>query len=216
MRAGRRDQGANHSESPNRSKGCSPAARTDTSQLISVAYKLGGSPPRARGHAPLSCRTNPSIPVHPRVRGDMVGIPLDLMPAHGSPPRARGHARATTARKHRQRFTPACAGTWSSMRTELSAPETERGSPPRARGHVPPALPANPVRRFTPACAGTWSPSSCRSASGSVHPRVRGDMSLSGPGCTNANGSPPRARGHDGEGDEPLRINRFTPACAGT
>jgi len=90
------------------------------------------------------------------------------------------------------------------------------GSPPRARGHVVVHLGDLDAVRFTPACAGTCDALPARMACSSVHPRVRGDMSDSGPGCTSAIGSPPRARGHAHHAALAVSLHRFTPACAGT
>ena len=153
--------------------------------------------------------------------------------ATGSPPRARGRRADRPRQPGRRRFTPAGAGTAPAAgsgsarrpvhprgrgdgRNERSGMERCSGSPPRARGRRPPGRRGVGGDRFTPAGAGTaWSSSRVTSPP-PVHPRGRGD----GRGITREQqhdpGSPPRARGRPvGRGDQ-KRVERFTPAGAGT
>ncbi len=90
------------------------------------------------------------------------------------------------------------------------------GSPPRARGHDNNRLNAKHWVRFTPACAGTWGADTSAERESSVHPRVRGDMSIACSICTGKAGSPPRARGNVSLIGVEAVGRRFTPACAGT
>src|SRR5690606_33146794 len=65
-------------------------------------------------------------------------------------------------------------------------------------------------------CAGTSRSRRGRRGKGAVHPRVRGDLSVTPPVVTSRRGSPPRARGPRRNANGIGVHERFTPACAGT
>ena len=174
-------------------------------------YDLG-SPPRARGH--LSAESEQQI-------------------SPGSPPRARGARLWCLCRCHRDRITPACAGSTSGLRevaqqrvdhprvrgehlTPCALRIATSGSPPRARGAPDSHRRLRVQGRITPACAGSTSTRTCCRSSHWDHPRVRGEHSIVHPPCERFPGSPPRARG----ARLPLRQRHFgdriTPACAGS
>ena len=167
------------------------AGTWDTAEADAVTY--AGSPPRARGHAPVGRTRRLGSPVHPRVRGDMLNGVLKPKADYGSPPRARGHVHPAVARREDGRFTPACAGTCpcfdslrpahpvhprvrGDMEVRVWSWTTKSGSPPRARGHALARRSDRRDERFTPACAGTCA----------------GLMKFEDA----VYGSPPRARGH--------------------
>ena len=102
------------------------------------------------------------------------------------------------------------------MGSKAPQAEGEVGSPPRARGHVPQLGQVSSPDRFTPACAGTCDDMDELFFTLSVHPRVRGDMSLRPRSRGHEGGSPPRARGHGSTSCSVFAGFRFTPACAGT
>ena len=114
------------------------------------------------------------------------------------------------------RFIPACAGNartagrfWSGSpvhprvrgERELAAffLPPSAGSSPRARGTPSPHKQAPKSTRFIPACAGNANADDRHSATGSVHPRVRGERRLSCHAITSSAGSSPRARGNAGQ-----------------
>ena len=95
------------------------------------------------------------------------------------------------------------------------APPVFNGSSPHARGT--PWLDARFVTqvRFIPACAGNAFHSSTFCRISSVHPRMRGERTLSLPVTTASGGSSPHARGTQTRRTLPMPATRFIPACAG-
>ena len=71
------------------------------------------------------------------------------------------------------------------------------------------------VTRITPACAGRRCKYSIICHKGWDHPRVRGEKTANGNYGSEQEGSPPRARGEDGENSDLRRGDGITPACAG-
>ncbi len=151
----------------------------------------------------------------------------------GSPPLARGPHGQLGEVERAGRLTPARAGTTpESVRRRLFLPAHPRsrgdhdgrqvsvavayGSPPLARGPLP--MPVQPLclQRLTPARAGTTeAPSTCV-ACRPAHPRSRGDHVLRGLLRHVRRGSPPLARGPRRRGHRIQRLQRLTPARAGT
>ena len=178
-----------------------------------LAPWAAGSPPRARGHGACERQHPRERAVHPRVRGDMIAFWTWLLGSLGSPPRARGHAVVAGGELGHERFTPACAGTW----TAQMLPTVVSPVHPRVRGDMHTDIVCTfDDSRFTPACAGTWSPRTQGRCGPTVHPRVRGDMPNAEGLKRGKDGSPPRARGHDPISRLHRHAVRFTPACAGT
>ncbi len=189
--------------------------------------------PACAGTTSRQHRASSPQPVHPRMRGDNRSRRLTSSRRCGSPPHARGQQRGHPEYEQRVRFTPACAGTtqygWfrqphspvhPRMRGDNPIPpiriQAAHGSPPHARGqrHEPPTL--RKRERFTPACAGTTGVEPGDARPPAVHPRMRGDNSVSASERSRPSGSPPHARGQLVCTREGFRCRRFTPACAGT
>ncbi len=209
-----------------------PRVRGEQRSFEVFAETRHGSSPRARGTVPRSSvdqpsqrfipacagnRTRPSASaalstVHPRVRGEQGQQGDRIVMSAGSSPRARG----TAALPHRVagvfRFIPACAGNRESDTRSLSA---NSGSSPRARGTAMVICRRVRFYRFIPACAGNSQHESAPVRRQTVHPRVRGEQSISARHVFAGQGSSPRARGTgnallpNGYGE------RFIPACAG-
>ena len=92
---------------------------------------------------------------------------------------------------------------------------TVTGSSPRARGTGRPAIPGRHEQRFIPACAGNGGTRVSRGAGRAVHPRVRGERSMTAFLASSSGGSSPRARGTDSRHRCAPGGGRFIPACAG-
>ena len=134
----------------------------------------------------------PTLPDHPRVRGEHTTNTDHADGPSGSSPRARGALPRFRILGTKNRIIPACAGstypprhhpsrTWDHPRVRgehVSRPLSavvHDGSSPRARGAREGHSEGKEARRIIPACAGsTWSSRSTRSRS-SDHPRVRGE-----------------------------------------
>ena len=89
------------------------------------------------------------------------------------------------------------------------------GSSPRARGTQPKTAWAQPKPRFIPACAGNTAASHNNGTGITVHPRVRGEHTLTSAAGRGPDGSSPRARGTPFAQKEAVKKIRFIPACAG-
>ena len=169
--------------------------------------------PACAGNSGRRTSRSPRSPVHPRVCGEL--------------PRDGGWLAAQS------RFIPACAGnSWGGS----FDPATANGSSPRVRGTHGRDVAFARRHRFIPACAGNSSLISLSCDSGSVHPRVCGELGELVappvprrrfiPACAGnswggsfdpatANGSSPRVRGTHGRDVAFARRHRFIPACAG-
>ena len=150
--------------------------------------------------------------VHPRVCGELTPAnPLQLNTV-GSSPRVRGTDIAVASAYAQRRFIPACAGNWSQWPAddptrpvhprvcgELDSPcsiKTDRcGSSPRVRGTGTLRTDDFVVERFIPACAGNWRTILAVNPSVQVHPRVCGELTMSGSYYDGIGGSSPRVRG---------------------
>ena len=90
-----------------------------------------------------------------------------------------------------------------------------RGSSPRARGTAGTDIYRMAVRRFIPACAGNRARALIPRPPSPVHPRVRGEQTLTLVLSGTGHGSSPRARGTADWLSAAHRCRRFIPACAG-
>ncbi len=150
----------------------------------------------------------------------------------GSSPRARGTGLPLPSSAFLHRFIPACAGNSEEppdqdhrlavhprvrgeQRFTALAISRLDGSSPRARGTVTTCRMGEAGIRFIPACAGNRPTTYKGPRWSAVHPRVRGEQSVSCLSFTAPFGSSPRARG---TADRPMLddlLERFIPACAG-
>ena len=89
------------------------------------------------------------------------------------------------------------------------------GSSPPARGILSGGLPLGFLRRFIPACAGNTSIASLGMFQRPVHPRLRGEYTITGLRVVASSGSSPPARGIRPFLVDKLHHYRFIPACAG-
>ena len=89
------------------------------------------------------------------------------------------------------------------------------GSPPLARGTGKQRELNSHRLGITPACAGNRSPAQQNPPAAQDHPRLRGEQGNPACAASRALGSPPLARGTDGEIRRRKRRDGITPACAG-
>ena len=170
--------------------------------------------------------------VHPRARGEQGCMsPLDKA-IDGSSPRTRGTAQTSCLRAASRRFIPAHAGNRNSSRVsgrprtvhprargeQVLVKRTRRdstGSSPRTRGtgHYDAALQILPG--FIPAHAGNRPCRGGDTLAAAVHPRARGEQSVTARCSAAASGSSPRTRGTGHMGGEHGTETRFIPAHAG-
>ena len=173
-----------------------------------------------------------SVTVHPRWRGEHIGL-LAVEVAHfGSSPLARGTPSRPLTITGNERFIPAGAGntaTWSirwrcrpvhpRWRGEHLFKALARcfagGSSPLARGTLAVGLAQGADERFIPAGAGNTARSRGTARCGAVHPRWRGEHEVRAPGCGSRDGSSPLARGTRRCASPRSGSRRFIPAGAG-
>ena len=108
---------------------------------------------------------------HPRMRGEKLSRPPDMLSRRGSPPHARGKGSYLKRLKTSVGITPACAGKSSAIFAAVSACRdhprmrgekgqkalfrvANTGSPPHARGKAVHVCPGAAAAGITPACAG--------------------------------------------------------------
>ena len=170
--------------------------------------------------------------VHPRGRGEHCSSVARTRSAAGSSPRARGTLLPVCWPAFPARFIPAGAGNTPARAWNSSAPAVHprgrgehitgapgagksAGSSPRARGTRCGARGLPVHRRFIPAGAGnTTSPGRWRRRA-TVHPRGRGEHSMTIMVQALGHGSSPRARGTLSRLGCEFRGVRFIPAGAG-
>ena len=205
-----------------RGKGVQPR---DKRVAVGITPACAGK--RGSGSPPRSCRRD-----HPRVCGEKIEMPYELLLKEGSPPRVRGKARQQVLVQFQAGITPACAGKSPSRRqrmphsrdhprvcgeksgSSLPTPQTI-GSPPRVRGKVQLLQRGITRERITPAYAGksagrAATPTRCRD-----HPRACGEKCPPGKFFFMTVGSPPRVRGKVCPVNLSGERRRITPACAG-
>ena len=107
-----------------------PRLRGDRAESAIAEVNSGGSSPPARGSAcraghtftfqrfipacagigPALALATAPVPVHPRLRGDRIGLSVSSALLGGSSPPARGSAQSSSCKTPCGRFIPACAG----------------------------------------------------------------------------------------------------------
>ena len=174
----------------------------------------------------------PSIPVHPRPRGEHYGPSRHGGADRGSSPPARGTPSRLAARQTLRRFIPARAGNTAAPRAPKCwrrvhpRPRGEHsfsvwreldytGSSPPARGTQPLAKPNLLRHRFIPARAGNTSDEFLGHRVSPVHPRPRGEHSSTSNCRSGSTGSSPPARGTRRFAGPDQVDERFIPARAG-
>ena len=188
-----------------------PRLRGELKESIASRWPKVGSSPLARGTlaAPLfgadlgrfipACAGNSLqaslkirfMSVHPRLRGELKFDTLPKLNQDGSSPLAR------------------------ELTSLPIGQPIASGSSPLARGTpYPPNAPAFD-RRFIPACAGNSRIIEKSNRLLSVHPRLRGELSIQLCEPTMRVGSSPLARGTHPRKACSLPLTRFIPACAG-
>ena len=170
--------------------------------------------------------------VHPRLRGELLPAGPHQRRTGGSSPLTRG-----THEVHRQvyvhpRFIPAYAGNSKKvahraflepvhprLRGELNgtpwANSIRDGSSPLTRGTLYPHLYPPSGNRFIPAYAGNSTKRGPGRRSGTVHPRLRGELTGTAVKFPIASGSSPLTRGTHNAPDNQKHRCRFIPAYAG-
>ena len=171
--------------------GSSPRAR-GTGARFSLDDELYRFIPASAGNGRDGCRDGTRGAVHPRERGERVGLGDVSGPLGGSSPRARGTADQERSLRRQIRFIPASAGNGgpaSRLLPMTAVHPRERGerrrffardlnghgSSPRARGTERDRQRVLWCRRFIPASAGNGDALYDRSHGPAVHPRERGE-----------------------------------------
>ena len=188
--------------------------------------------PAHAGNRLQSSRRAAGRGVHPRARGEQRQFRMSSALYDGSSPRTRGTGRPHRRSARRCRFIPAHAGNSAGYASRGREPavhprargEQDRpaeaspswaGSSPRTRGTVARGQNIEDGARFIPAHAGNSTAKSAKKGVRSVHPRARGEQSLTMCASAWASGSSPRTRGtaHAAASHSPKL--RFIPAHAG-
>ena len=211
--------------------GSSPLARGTQPHERGAGPSQRFIPARA-GNTPSAGRGRCGGPVHPRSRGEHVGIYDVDHGNHGSSPLARGTPRPSTSRAQAGRFIPARAGNTGlagdGSRRETVHPRSRgehqpdhdsdssmSGSSPLARGTPPPRPSLLRIIRFIPARAGNTGSWSRRPGTPPVHPRSRGEHCFPIRHDETQYGSSPLARGTPYGRAADRKDLRFIPARAG-
>ncbi len=188
--------------------------------------------PAGAGNASASTPSRALSTVHPRWRGERLLSSKNSVSSPGSSPLARGTLYRFSEADLQQRFIPAGAGNAGTNRQHRKRPsvhprwrgerardhfiESNRdGSSPLARGTRVRLTQRRDVIRFIPAGAGNASISMPTLRTTSVHPRWRGERSISRGDIHVVGGSSPLARGTPPLPVQPQREPRFIPAGAG-
>jgi len=174
----------------------------------------------------------PSLPVHPRSRGEYVVPLVDRRQPLGSSPLARGIHPRRAPRGRRGRFIPARAGNTRSILIADARPPVHprsrgeyicirtrpamiSGSSPLARGILPSSRQGASCPRFIPARAGNTCRDLRKIRGTPVHPRSRGEYSARPNSASASAGSSPLARGIQWSAACNHSTGRFIPARAG-
>ena len=170
--------------------------------------------------------------VHPRIRGEYAAVESRGSLDPGSPPHTRGIHDETTPHLTAVGFTPAYAGNTLLHRADLvciwvhprirgeyrnaeEAMTRAKGSPPHTRGIQRREGRAPHTPRFTPAYAGNTLDQPSAVHHTRVHPRIRGEYSVSSKSAILIRGSPPHTRGILVVVSFDESCFGFTPAYAG-
>ena len=170
--------------------------------------------------------------VHPRIRGEHDSDP-DRQPARGgSSPHTRGTPLGRCKDSQQKRFIPAYAGNTARrhacavnravhprIRGEhghfVESAHFEAGSSPHTRGTPDPSRRTLPEVRFIPAYAGNTTAETSPGRAPAVHPRIRGEHTLSWERQAREIGSSPHTRGTRAGDHAVGDVGRFIPAYAG-
>ena len=151
-----------------------------------------GSSPRVRGTPELFVEILQTMPVHPRVCGELESDTSGSRIELGSSPRVRGTLFDLRPGGLRPRFIPACAGNSRPSPTTAATPTVH----PRVCGELfGNAVHLQHHARFIPACAGNSPWRRHRRRPVPVHPRVCGELTAVDATSSSDNGSSPRVRG---------------------
>ena len=152
------------------------------------------------------------LSVHPRLRGELVGISGPSRFWSGSSPLARGTHPAGAWPANQSRFILACAG---NSRSSIY-PRPQSTVHPRLRGELQ-RPPSSSVLRFgsSPLARGTPFRCDLLPAACPVHPRLRGELLTRSSASSSKTGSSPLARGTPTRNGVACALKRFIPACAG-
>ena len=160
--------------------GSSPRVR-GTRQSDSVYLSLYRFIPACAGNSRQKFTSAWTLPVHPRVCGELGGLDAQAYPPIGSSPRVRGTRVRGALGRGERRFIPACAGNSRPCAAPIS-PKTVHprvcgellsassrasalsGSSPRVRGTPSHQPRPHGHRRFIPACAGNSATCPARAA----------------------------------------------------
>jgi len=220
-----------HSRTQPTNVGSSPRAR-GTPPEITIEHVASRFIPAGAGNTKKNSSSAGHHSVHPRGRGEHRYTTEIHVGQGGSSPRARGTLCSQTYQALTGRFIPAGAGNTIPRATTAGGAsvhprgrgEHERtewhrvvlfGSSPRARGTRLHARQTRLIQRFIPAGAGNTLRPDRRSAKRAVHPRGRGEHSVSPGPARRPSGSSPRARGTPRAQPQHARERRFIPAGAG-
>ncbi len=209
-----------------------PAGAGNTFLSDSGRRPIRGSSPLARG----TLLRKPFLDIMrrfiPAGAGNTSAYANAAMHAEGSSPLARGTRGFSLPRMHRPRFIPAGAGNTGPRKpatlvstvhprwrgehwTSKAGNAGFDGSSPLARGTHQSSHRGNGRARFIPAGAGNTLISQATPARIAVHPRWRGEHTMTQFNNLNASGSSPLARGTPCGQPAALDRQRFIPAGAG-
>ena len=169
---------------------------------------------------------------HPRMRGEHLGKPFELVGWQGSSPHARGTLAGNMTVRVSPGIIPACAGnTVQSGEDDASPVDHPRmrgehfswsmtvsdssGSSPHARGTLDDADWDAEHAGIIPACAGNTQASRRSTVSQPDHPRMRGEHGIGIGFMPCFCGSSPHARGTPVGTVHAPRLEGIIPACAG-
>ena len=150
-----------------------PACAGNSFERFHSAITDRGSSPRVRGTRGSSPPRPTTLPVHPRVCGELVGGVQGgaLMPRFI--PACAGNSPAAWTRPSRSTVHPRVCGELMVISMSLICLS---GSSPRVRGTLAEQLDRVVRGRFIPACAGNSNVTSATASARTVHPRVCGEL----------------------------------------
>ena len=210
-----------------------PRGRGEWADSLAFSLDLDGITPAGAGSGSPSIAASSLVRDHPRGRGEWIVSSPRLYGRLGSPPRARGVVTYEQNFYHRERITPAGAGSGKAcLRSSREAPDHPRGrgewtlgkssaylasgSPPRARGVVHQRHREPPFLGITPAGAGSGRVPCAHTQYAWDHPRGRGEWPYVVSRPMASPGSPPRARGVAPRSRRIRCRGGITPAGAGS
>ena len=211
--------------------GSSPHAR-GTRAGDPPSPRAGRFIPACAGNARVIEAFSCSVSVHPRMRGERSFDNSAALARIGSSPHTRGTRVKIVIISSFARFIPAYAGNAHPLRACIRSESVhprirgERcrvlrwlsvrtGSSPHTRGTLVQNVCGEPGHRFIPAYAGNANRAMPRSATRTVHPRIRGERPHTNSQSSGNSGSSPHTRGTPRVGSAVVRVCRFIPAYAG-